>query len=210
MSAFDIIPAIDLRGGKVVRLYQGDYDRQTHYAVDPLELAHRYRAAGTEWLHVVDLDGARDGGSGHVGLIAKIVGAGSRVQCGGGARGEEDLRRLFDAGVERVVVGSMAVREPETVVRWLSDFGTERIVLALDTRWKNSAWRVPTAGWTTDESNTLDELARHYAAAGAHHVLCTDIDRDGTLRGPNLALYRHLRAQEPGLRLQVSGGVRAP
>ena len=104
----------------------------------------------------------------------------------------------------------VAVTEPETVVRWLSDFGTERIVLALDTRWKNSAWRVPTAGWTTDESNTLDELARHYAAAGARHVLCTDIDRDGTLRGPNLALYRHLRAQEPGLRLQVSGGVRAP
>jgi phosphoribosylformimino-5-aminoimidazole carboxamide ribotide isomerase len=209
MSAFEIIPAIDLRAGKVVRLYQGDYGRQTHYPVDPLEQAHRYRAAGAEWLHVVDLDGARDGGGSHLELIAKIARAGSRVQSGGGVRREEDLRRLFDAGVERVVVGSMAVREPAVVERWLADFGAERIVLALDARWKDGAWRVPTAGWTTDEGGLLDGLARHYAAAGARHVLCTDIDRDGTLQGPNLALYRHVHANEPGLRLQVSGGVRA-
>ena len=209
MSEFDIIPAIDLRDGKVVRLYQGDYDRQTDYAADPLELAHRYHAAGAEWLHVVDLDGAREGGGRHHELIAKIVHAGLRVQAGGGVRGEDDLRRLFDAGVERVVVGSMAVRERDAVAGWLSAHGESRIVLALDARWQGDAWRVPTAGWTTDEGATLDELARYYAAAGARHVLCTDIDRDGTLQGPNLALYDYLRALEPGLLLQVSGGVRA-
>lgn len=209
MSAFTIIPAIDLRGGQVVRLYQGDYAKQTDYAVDPVELAQRYRAAGAEWLHVVDLDGARDGGGGHIDLIAKMAYTGLRVQAGGGVRDEAGLQRLFDAGVERVVVGSLAVRAPETVGRWLDGFGGERIALALDTRWRDGAWRVPTAGWTTDEGGALDPLARHYAAAGARHVLCTDIDRDGTLQGPNLALYDHLHALEPGLLLQVSGGVRA-
>lgn len=209
MSNFTIIPAIDLREGKVVRLYQGDYARQTDYATDPLELAHRYRAAGAEWLHVVDLDGAREGSGSQHELIAKIARTGLRVQAGGGVRGSGDLQRLFDAGVERVVVGSVAVRDRDTVTRWLSEQGEERIVLALDARWRDGAWRVPTAGWTTDEGATLYQLMRHYAAAGARHVLCTDIDRDGTLQGPNLALYEYLRTLEPGLLLQVSGGVRA-
>lgn len=209
MNAFDVIPAIDLREGRVVRLYQGDYRRQTQYAVDPLEQAERYRAAGAAWLHLVDLDGARVGGGTHLDLVAKIARAGSRLQAGGGVRSETDVHRLFDAGVERVVVGSLAVREPAMVERWLAGFGAERIVLALDARWSDDAWRVPTAGWTTDEGGLLDALVRHYAAAGARHVLCTDIDRDGTLQGPNLGLYRHVLASEPGLRLQVSGGVRA-
>lgn len=206
--SFVVIPAIDLRDGRVVRLYQGDYARQTDYAVEPLALAHEYAAAGAQWLHVVDLDGARSGAGANLHSIASLVHCGLKVQAGGGVRDERDLQRLFDAGVERVVVGSMAVREPERVCGWIGQHGAGRITIALDTRWRAGAWRLPSAGWERDEAAVLDELAPRYAAAGARHVLCTDIDRDGTLGGPNLALYRHLSQRAPGLETQVSGGVR--
>ncbi len=209
MNAFTVIPAIDLREGHVVRLYQGDYDRQTRYAVDPLQLAHDYAAAGATWLHVVDLDGARSGMSDNLRVLKGMARAGMKIQAGGGVRSEDDVRRLRDAGVTRVVVGSLAVREPDRVIGWLGDFGPEHLTLALDTRWRDGAWRLPSAGWTEDEHATLDELAPRYAAAGARHLLCTDIDRDGTLSGPNLALLEHLRTIAPALKVQVSGGVRA-
>ncbi|MFT4197278.1 MAG: HisA/HisF-related TIM barrel protein, partial [Pseudoxanthomonas sp.] len=208
-AGFQIIPAIDLRGGKVVRLYQGDYDRQTDYGLDPVELARGYRAAGAQWIHLVDLDGARQGDSPHLKIIERIARLGLRVQAGGGVRGGGDVQAFRDAGVERVVVGSLAVREPHTAIGWLQEFGAEHIVLALDTRFRDGGWQLSSAGWTQGEGVTLDQLAPHYAAAGARHVLCTDIDRDGTLQGPNLALYAHLRALAPALQVQVSGGVRA-
>lgn len=206
--SFAVIPAIDLRDGRVVRLYQGDYARRTDYAVEPLALAHEYALQGAEWLHVVDLDSARDGGCANLPVIAALAHIGLRVQAGGGVRDEAGLRRLFDAGVERVVVGSLAVREPSRVDDWIVRHGADRLTIALDTRWRDGAWRLPSAGWERDEPATLDELAPHYASVGARHVLCTDIDRDGTLEGPNDALYRHLAGIAPGLAVQVSGGVR--
>ena len=209
MSPFTVIPAIDLREGHVVRLYQGDYDRQTRYHVEPLALARSYAAAGARWLHVVDLDGARSGHLDNLRVLEQLAHAGLRLQAGGGVRDADDVQRLLDAGVERVVVGSLAVREPERVTGWLGDVGAGHLTLALDTRWRDGAWRLPSAGWTEDEAATLDELAPHYAAAGARHLLCTDIDRDGTLTGPNLALLAHLRSIAPALAVQVSGGVRA-
>jgi phosphoribosylformimino-5-aminoimidazole carboxamide ribotide isomerase len=209
MSAFNVIPAIDLREGHVVRLYQGDYEKQTRYHVDPLALAHEYAAAGAHWLHVVDLDGARSGRLDNLRVLSELAHAGMKIQAGGGVRSADDVERLFDAGVKRVVIGSLAVREPERVIGWLSDYGAERLTLALDTRWRDGVWRLPSAGWTEDEAATLDELAPQYAAAGAHHLLCTDIDRDGTLSGPNLSLLSHLREIAPSLEVQVSGGVRA-
>lgn len=209
MSAFTVIPAIDLREGHVVRLYQGDYAKQTRYHVDPLALAHEYAAAGAHWLHVVDLDGARSGRLDNLKVLADLARAGMKLQAGGGVREADDVTRLLDAGVERVVVGSLAVREPERVSGWLADYGVDRLTLALDTRWRDGAWRLPSAGWTEDEHATLDDLAPHYAAAGARHLLCTDIDRDGTLSGPNLSLLSHLRDIAPALEVQVSGGVRA-
>ena len=205
---FVVIPAIDLRGGRVVRLYQGDYARQTDYAVEPLALARTYAAAGARWLHVVDLDGAQQGASLHVPLLQAMAASGMHIQAGGGVRAEEDLQRLFDAGVSRVVVGSVAMRAPELVISWLQRYGTERITVALDTRSRECVWRRASAGWHGTESATLDELAPRYAAAGARHVLCTDIDRDGTLSGPNMQLYAHLHTIAPELCVQVSGGVR--
>lgn len=205
---FDIIPAIDLRDGNVVRLRQGDYSQQTSYRVDPLRLAQDYAAAGAAWLHVVDLDGARAGNLTNFRLIEALAGTAAQLQAGGGVRSDDDLERLFDAGVARVVLGSVAVREPERVEAWLTRYGAERLCIALDTRQENGVWRLPSEGWTQTEAPTLEALAPRYAAAGAIHVLCTDIHRDGMLAGPNLGLYTHLRQLAPALRVQASGGVR--
>lgn len=206
---FDVIPAIDLRGGQVVRLAQGDYARQTIYASDPLALAESYAAAGAQWLHLVDLDGAQAGGLANLSIIETIARTGLRVQAGGGVRSVGDVHRLFDAGVQRVVLGSVAIRDPARVAGWLERHGGERFTLALDTRWRDPRWTLPSAGWTQVETRTLDDLAPWYAAHGARHLLCTDIDRDGMLAGFNLALYRHLSELAPTLSVQASGGVRS-
>lgn len=207
--SFDIIPAIDLRDGRVVRLRQGDYAQQTTYSNDPGELARRYLHDGALWLHVVDLDGARSGKLDNLAVIRSMVADGLQVQAGGGVREEDDLRRLFDVGVQRVVLGSVAIREPETVACWLDTWGGDRITIALDTRRIDDRWTLPSAGWTETEARTLDELAPWYAARGAHHLLCTDIERDGMLAGFNLDLYRHLADIAPQLAVQASGGVRS-
>jgi phosphoribosylformimino-5-aminoimidazole carboxamide ribotide isomerase len=206
---FTVIPAIDLRGGRVVRLKQGDYAQQTTYADDPRALARRYADAGACWLHLVDLDGARSGSLDNLAVIEAIAGDGMRVQAGGGVREDADLRRLFDAGVARAVVGSVAIRDPGRVAGWLRGYGAERLTLALDTRSIDDRWTLPSAGWTETEARTLDELAPWYAAQGARHLLCTDIDRDGMLAGFNLDLYRHLAETVPSLAVQASGGVRS-
>lgn len=205
---FTVIPAIDLRGGTVVRLRQGDYAQQTSYRVDPLALAHTYASTGASWLHVVDLDGARAGNLENLRTIAALADGRLAVQAGGGVRGEDDVQRLLDVGVSRVVVGSLAIREPARVCGWIARYGAERLCIALDTRNEAGVWRLPSAGWTETESATLDDLAPRYAAAGAAHLLCTDISRDGMLAGPNVALYRHLHALVPSLAIQASGGVR--
>ena len=206
---FDVIPAIDLRGGQVVRLKQGDYAQQTTYAADPRALARRHAEAGARWLHLVDLDGARSGQLDNLAVINTIAADGMQVQAGGGVRNEADLQRLFDTGVQRVVLGSVAIRDLELVAGWLDRYGAERLTLALDTRRLDGRWTLPSAGWTEAEARTLDELAPWYAARGARHLLCTDIDRDGVLAGFNLDLYRHLAATVPSLAVQASGGVRS-
>lgn len=207
--SFDVIPAIDLRGGQVVRLKQGDYAQQTRYDFDPRELARRYADAGARWLHLVDLDGARSGNLDNLAVIESIATGGMAIQAGGGVREEADLQRLFDAGASRVVLGSVAIRDPERVAGWLGTYGAERLTIALDTRRIDSRWALPSAGWTEVETRTLDELAPWYAARGARHLLCTDIERDGMLAGFNLDLYRHLADSVPQLAVQASGGVRS-
>lgn len=206
---FTVIPAIDLRGGCVVRLKQGDYAQQTVYADDPLVVGRRYAEAGAGWLHVVDLDGARAGQFDNLAVIESLARIGLQVQAGGGVRSEADVRRLRDAGVARVVVGSVAIRDPQQVAAWLAGFGAEHLVIALDTRRVDGRWSLPSAGWTQAEAGTLDQLAPWYAERGAQHLLCTDIDRDGMLAGCNLDLYRHLASSVPTLQVQASGGVRS-
>ena len=211
MSGFTVYPAIDVREGRVVRLAQGDYARQTSYGLDPLETASRYAVQGARWLHLVDLDAARAGGYTLAPLLGEIARTTAlKVQTGGGVRQRDDVARILDAGAQRVVVGSLAVREPDTVLSWLAEFGSERITVALDTRLDaGGAWRLPVHGWTETASETLDALATRYADAGLRHLLCTDIARDGMLSGPNLDLYTYLRATVPALAVQASGGVSA-
>ncbi len=208
--SFIVYPALDIREGRVVRLRQGDYAQETHYGDDPLPRAQAFEAQGASWMHLVDLDAARAGGY----TLAPLLGAirastGLQVQTGGGVRGRDDVARILDAGASRVVVGSLAVREPDAVIGWLAEFGPERITIALDARQdEQGLWQLPVHGWTENAGVTLDVLADRYAAAGLRHLLCTDIARDGMLAGPNLALYRHLAARLPGVAVQASGGVR--
>lgn len=206
---FTILPAIDLRQGQVVRLRQGDYAQQTTYDMAPLTVAQRYADAGAQWLHVVDLDGARSGSFSNLATMESMAATGLHIQAGGGVRNEADVRRLFDAGVHRVVLGSVAIREPEMVAGWLMTYGTARLTIALDTRQVEGRWALPSAGWTAMEARALDDLAPWYASLGAQHLLCTDIDRDGMLAGFNLDLYRHLAQIAPSLQVQASGGVRS-
>lgn len=206
--SFQVIPAIDLRAGRVVRLRQGDYARETRFPADPVALAGRYAAAGATWLHVVDLDGARSGGFGNLAVIAAIARRGGlQVQAGGGVRSAVDVERLLEAGAARVVVGSVAVSRPEMALDWLRCYGVERLVLALDARNVDGMWRLPVRGWTVESGCTLDDVVVRYAQAGARQILCTDIGRDGTLGGINAALYRHLRALAPQCVFQASGGA---
>lgn len=206
--SFQVIPAIDLRGGRVVRLRQGDYACETVFPDDPVELARIYAGEGARCLHVVDLDGARSGRFENLAVIEAIVRTGLlKVQAGGGVRTTADVRRLCAAGVARVVVGSVAVRYPGAAAAWLDQFTPDRLVLALDVRREAGVWRLPVHGWTEGSRVQLDTLALHYARAGACHVLCTDIDRDGTLGGINLDLYRNLQGLAPNFELQASGGA---
>lgn len=208
--SFTIYPALDIREGRVVRLRQGDYAQETRYGDDPLPRAQAFAAQGAQWMHLVDLDAARAGGYTLAPLLAQIrAHTGLQVQTGGGVRGREDVARMLDAGASRVVVGSLAVREPERVSGWLREFGAERITVALDARQDDDGqWQLPIHGWTETAGVTLEVLARQYAAAGMRHLLCTDIARDGMLAGPNLALYAHLAQQLPGVAIQASGGIR--
>ncbi|UNK41307.1 1-(5-phosphoribosyl)-5-[(5-phosphoribosylamino)methylideneamino]imidazole-4-carboxamide isomerase [Luteimonas sp. S4-F44] len=211
MSGFTVYPAIDIRDGRVVRLAQGDYARETRYGDDPLAQIQAYADAGATWLHLVDLDAARAGGFTLAPLLARIrQTTGLQVQTGGGVRSADDVARILEAGAARVVVGSLAVRDADAVTGWIARFGAERITVALDTRQDaDGVWRLPVHGWTETAEVTLDTLAVHYAQAGLRHLLSTDIARDGMLSGPNSALYAHLRALAPALQVQASGGVRA-
>lgn len=205
----ELYPAIDVRAGKVVRLHQGDYARETRYAATPLQQAAAYAEQGARWLHLVDLDAARAGGYTLRPLLAQLKSTTTlRVQTGGGVRDEADVEALLRAGADRVVVGSLAVREPQRVAGWLRQFGAERITVALDTRRDGAGrWMLPVQGWTQDSRIGLIALLDTYVAAGLRHLLCTDIDRDGTLAGPNLALYAQLQMLAPELQMQASGGV---
>jgi phosphoribosylformimino-5-aminoimidazole carboxamide ribotide isomerase len=205
----NVIPAIDLRDGAVVRLRQGDFARTRQFDCRPAELARRYADAGAQRLHVVDLDGARAGVPAQVGLLAQLAASGLAIQWGGGVRSLDDIERLLDAGAERVVIGSVAVLDPDRFVRWLARFGASRMVLALDVRQgADGRWRPATQAWQQTSDADAGGLLDRFADAGLGEVLSTDIDRDGMGQGPNLALYAWLLERWPSLHVIASGGVR--
>ena len=204
-----LYPAIDLKGGKCVRLEQGRFDRVTVYGEDPLATAAGFAKAGASALHVVDLDGARDPAARQIALVEALAhGTTLAVQVGGGIRSVDDVARLLAAGAARVVVGSLTVRDPQLAFELLERFGPKSIVFALDVRL--DAQGVPllaTAGWSENATVTLWDALARYVPAGLHTILCTDIGRDGMLVGPALELYRTTRERYPRLELLASGGV---
>lgn len=204
-----IYPAIDLRGGRVVRLTEGKFDQEKSYGDDPLAVARGFRAAGAAWLHVVDLDGAKDPARRQIALVERLAReSGLRMQTGGGIRDEAQIAALLAAGAERVIVGSLAVKDPALVKGWLKKFGPDRLILSPDVRLDATGTpRIAAAGWQESTGVALDDFLRDFLAAGLVHVLCTDISRDGKLTGPNTALYTELLRKFPALQLQASGGV---
>ena len=204
-----LIPAIDIREGRCVRLFQGDFTRETRYAPTPAELVGRYEELGAAWIHVVDLDGARLGLSRHCALITGLAQQTSAsLQVGGGIRSAEDIEFLLSAGVQRVVLGSVAIQRPLVVNSWLDKFGAERICLAFDVRSAALVPQVRTHGWTMTSGISLWDAIAPYAGRELH-ILCTDIARDGTLFGPNLRLYQQAVVRFPQFRWQASGGIRS-
>ena len=205
-----LIPAIDLRHGRCVRLLRGDFAQQTAYAADPGELAAKYRGLGAAWLHVVDLDGAAQQGPGNRGIIAQLAAQGAlKMQVGGGLRDTPEVTQMLDLGVARVVIGSAAISSVDTVRGWLDRFGPERVTLAFDVRLDAGGTpRVATHGWQRQSDLSLWSAVQNYHGAPLKHVLCTDVDRDGALHGPNVALYAEAVRRFPQILWQASGGVR--
>ncbi len=203
-----IYPAIDIINGQCVRLRQGDFKQQTTYAIDPQQLAGQYADAGSDWLHVVDLDASRDGDNSNLELITRLArNLAIKVQTGGGVRTAADIEKRLAAGIARVVVGSIAVEQPQQFCSWLNQFGSEQLVAALDVRHHQGRWLPATRGWQYDSERDLFALLEQLCAAGLQHLLCTDIGRDGMLQGPNIELYRQLQQRFPDLSIQASGGV---
>jgi phosphoribosylformimino-5-aminoimidazole carboxamide ribotide isomerase len=205
-----LIPAIDLKAGHCVRLLHGDFAAETRYAADAHSLLAKYREMGADWLHVVDLDGARTGDLANQPIIRELAARKAiNLQVGGGLRNTAALARALDSGVARAVIGSAAVSQVEQVQEWLKHFGAERLTLAFDVRVDAAGVpRVTTLGWQRQSECTLWNALEQYSTAPLKHVLCTDVDRDGALSGPNLALYREALRRHPHIEWQASGGVR--
>ncbi len=197
-----VYPALDLRGGKVVRLQQGDPERQTIYGDDPLAVGEHWIAAGARWLHVVNLDGALDTANDNEAVVKALTQLGALIQFGGGLRSLKDVIRAFEMGVSRVVLGTLAVMRPDVIGDLITQWGVDRVAVALDAR----DGFVTTHGWQETSPLTPMELGRVFAAFGAHHALYTDVNRDGELSGVNVAATAEL-AQQTRLAVIASGGV---
>ena len=199
----EVIPAIDLRGGRCVRLHQGDFQRETVFSGDPLAMARQWQDQGGPRLHVVDLDGAATGEPAHLDAISAIVTAlDIPVQVGGGIRSADTARAWLEAGADRVVIGTAAVRNPDMVQEVCREHGSERVVVSVDAR----DGMVALQGWTEASEVSVLELARRMAGLGVARLLYTDIARDGMLTGPDLDTNAQL-ARETGMAVLASGGV---
>ena len=199
-----LFPAIDLKDGRVVRLLKGDFATVHKVADDPVTVARAFADAGAAWVHMVDLDGAKDGVRRNADAVRAVCATGLRVELGGGIRSLSDIEAVFALGVERAVIGSAAVTDPEFVQKAVAAFGPGRIAVGVDAR----EGRVCTAGWVEDSGIEYREFARRMEALGARHFIFTDIDTDGTLAGPAFERLAALQAAlGPDCRITASGGV---
>lgn len=200
----ELIPAIDIIGGECVRLTKGDYESKKIYSSSPVDMAKQFEDYGFKRLHIVDLDGARSKHVVNIDVLEKITAATRlTVDFGGGIKTGEDMKRVLDAGASMVTVGSVAVTSPDLLMEWLGTYGADRIILGADVR----KGKISINGWHEDSDITLTDFIGRYTEAGVTNVLCTEISRDGTLTGPDVALYKEVLEAFPRLNLIASGGV---
>jgi phosphoribosylformimino-5-aminoimidazole carboxamide ribotide isomerase len=198
-----IIPAIDIIEGKCVRLTKGDYSTKKIYNENPLEVAKAFEAAGIEYLHLVDLDGAKSKHIVNHTILEQItVHTSLKVDFGGGLKSDDDLKTAFECGANQITAGSIAVNDPETFLRWLSEYGADKIILGADAVDR----KISTHGWMQHSSIDVAEFIRQQVANGIKYVICTDIGRDGMLQGASTELYRDILRQT-SVNLIASGGV---
>ncbi|HRN72385.1 MAG TPA: 1-(5-phosphoribosyl)-5-[(5-phosphoribosylamino)methylideneamino]imidazole-4-carboxamide isomerase [Ginsengibacter sp.] len=198
-----IIPAIDLIGGKCVRLTQGDYQKKKIYSENPMEVARQFEDAGIGYLHLVDLDGAKSGKIINAKVLEKIATHTKlKIDFGGGVKSDEDLRIAFEAGAQQVTAGSVAVDNPELVTGWIRKYGGERIILGADVIGN----RIATHAWQKASEWDLFNFFEAYLAKGIRYTICTDVSKDGMLEGPAIALYREILSRS-SVSLIASGGV---
>ncbi len=199
-----IIPAIDLIDGKCVRLTQGDYAQKKVYNENPLDVAKSFEDQGLQYLHLVDLDGAKAGKVTNWKVVESITTHTKlTVDFGGGIKTDDEIRKLFERGVQQVNLGSIAVKEPQKVIQWIDEFGSDKIILSADV--KNNT--IAISGWQESSSINIRNFLRDYIENGIEYVTCTDISTDGMLTGPNIELYKTLILSFPQLHLVASGGV---
>jgi len=205
-----LIPAIDLRGGRCVRLRQGNFGAELNFEVEPLDLLARYAGWGADWVHVVDLDGARDGSLANEAVIASLLGRrGVHLQVGGGLRTQAQVTGLIERGAARIVLGSLAVTAPQEVRAMIEKAGADRVAIALDVRVDSDRVpRVAVHGWRDDTPLSLWDAVEALSPESIRHVLCTDVARDGMLSGPNFELYAEACRRYPRIEWQASGGIR--
>lgn len=202
-----IYPAIDLRNGKCVRLYKGDFNLTIVYDETPANMLLEFAKQGATWVHMVDLDGAKAGRVIQADFIADLISSiPLKIEVGGGIRTTSDVEELFEAGVSRVVIGSICVSNPELVREWMNRFGAGKFVLALDCSLDaNKIPKMRTHGWQEESSLSVYDVLANYPEA--KHVLCTDISVDGTLEGPSVELYKQMLERCPNVEIIASGGV---
>ncbi|MDE6341417.1 MAG: 1-(5-phosphoribosyl)-5-[(5-phosphoribosylamino)methylideneamino]imidazole-4-carboxamide isomerase [Muribaculaceae bacterium] len=200
----EIIPAIDIIGGSCVRLSQGDYSSKRVYDTTPGEMAEAYAAAGIRRLHLVDLDGAKAGEPRNLEVLRHIAGLGLlKIEWGGGITNREALDAVLQAGADYAIIGSLAVKQPRLMEEWLCEFGGDKIILGADVR----GGKVSVSGWLEDSDFSVEDLIQRFLPFGLKEVICTDISKDGMLRGPSEDLYLQLRESFPSVIFTVSGGI---
>ncbi|HRI79585.1 MAG TPA: 1-(5-phosphoribosyl)-5-[(5-phosphoribosylamino)methylideneamino]imidazole-4-carboxamide isomerase [Cyclobacteriaceae bacterium] len=199
-----VIPAIDIIGGKCVRLTQGDYGKMKVYREDPVEVAKEFEDADLEYLHLVDLDGAKKGKVVNWKIIESIQAKTAlKVDFGGGVKTEAEVEELLEMGVEQINIGTLALQKPEVFIEWIKKYGSDNFILSADV--KNE--KVQLSGWVQATDTSIYDLTARFQEAGLQYITCTDINTDGMLQGPNFGLYKKLKKKFPNLKIVASGGI---
>lgn len=199
-----IIPAIDIIDGKCVRLSKGDYDTKIIYNENPLEVAKSFEAHGIEYLHLVDLDGAKSSKIVNYKILEQIATqTGLKIDFGGGLKSDDDLRIAFESGANQITGGSIAVKNREIFEKWISEYGSDKIILGADAKDE----KIAVSGWLEESNEDLIPFIQDYQTKGIQYVICTDIAKDGMLEGPSFDLYSKILAEAKGVKLIASGGI---